>query len=161
MSPTGLIRRRRRVGAFLAPRISRGRTAGDNDYIWHVPSTSNPRMKLIMTVGNTVLPKATNNILKVYQLIQKHIDAYPGDAAKFPNFKQAKRPIFAKGAAGPLRGRMDLAEYFVSPPSIYAEQYLKLVSPSTVLMVSVTSALLIQSMMLTHPFGLNRIPGWS
>ncbi|KAG8886693.1 hypothetical protein FRB98_001097 [Tulasnella sp. 332] len=73
-----------------------------------------------MRPGNTILPKAYNNILKVYQMIQKHIDAFPDDASRFPNFKQASgyRPIYSRGAAGPIKGAMNLAEYFHGPDGL-------------------------------------------
>lgn len=73
-------------------------------------------MPRLIRIGNTVLLKASENILKVYQIAQKQIDAFPDDASRFPNFKQGSghRPIYARGAAGPIEGAMNLAEYFVS-----------------------------------------------
>lgn len=66
-------------------------------------------------IGNTTVEKAYNNTFKVYQVIQTHLDAHPEDAHRFPNFrKDGHRPLYAKGAQGPLHGQMNLAEYFVS-----------------------------------------------
>ncbi|KAG9016072.1 hypothetical protein FRB93_011546 [Tulasnella sp. JGI-2019a] len=75
---------------------------------------------ITITFGNTILPKAYNNIFKVYQIIQRHIDAFPNDASRFPNFKQGTghRPIFARGADGPIKGVMNLAEYFHGPDGL-------------------------------------------
>jgi hypothetical protein len=63
--------------------------------------------------GNTSLPKAVVNILKVYQVIDRHLKRYPHDAPRFPGFNLPRRTVLAAGAAGPLEGELDLAEYFV------------------------------------------------
>ncbi|KAG8983037.1 hypothetical protein FRB90_006357, partial [Tulasnella sp. 427] len=65
---------------------------------------------------NTTVEKAYNNIFKVYQVIQQHLDAHPEDIDRFPNF--GHRPLFAKGAQGPLQGEMNLAEYFHGPDGL-------------------------------------------
>ncbi|KAG8887962.1 hypothetical protein FRB99_004180, partial [Tulasnella sp. 403] len=56
----------------------------------------------------------------VYQIIQRHLDAHPEDASRYPNFKSATghRPIYAKGATGPIKGQMNLAEYFHGPDGL-------------------------------------------
>jgi len=65
--------------------------------------------------GNTTVDKAHANILKLYQLIHKHIEAHPEDTKRFINFPthSGVKPIYAKGANGPLKGSLNLAEYFV------------------------------------------------
>lgn len=75
-----------------------------------------PYLELTFSLaGNTELDKAHTNIFKVYQLTHKHLEAHPEDTHRFPNLKN--RPILAKGAAGPLEGALNLAEYFVGRPT--------------------------------------------
>ncbi|KAG8937097.1 hypothetical protein FRC03_007798 [Tulasnella sp. 419] len=71
---------------------------------------------ITVVFGNTTLPKACQNVFKVYQLIKHHIDLHPEDAQRFPNW--GNRPAFAKGAEGPLEGTMNLAEYFHGPDGL-------------------------------------------
>ena len=52
------------------------------------------------------------NILKVYQAIESHIRQFPSDAHNFPNFDPKRKPILARGSAGPLEGGLHSAEYF-------------------------------------------------
>ncbi|KAJ7755736.1 Inosine/uridine-preferring nucleoside hydrolase domain-containing protein [Mycena maculata] len=52
------------------------------------------------------------NILKAYQAVSRHLDRFPEDAARFPNFSQDVKPILARGSAGPLEGDLHSAQYF-------------------------------------------------
>jgi hypothetical protein len=55
------------------------------------------------------------NVFRVYHAIEKHIQAYPDDASRFPNFQTtdpSKRPLLVRGAAGPLQGDIHGAQYF-------------------------------------------------
>ena len=52
------------------------------------------------------------NILKIYQVIARHLENFPQDKVRFPNFLQAKKTILALGEDLPLEGELHSAEYF-------------------------------------------------
>lgn len=52
------------------------------------------------------------NILKVYQAIESHLRQFPSKGHKFPNFDFKRKPILARGSAGPLEGELFSAENF-------------------------------------------------
>jgi hypothetical protein len=52
------------------------------------------------------------NILKAYQAIAGHLQRFPEDEDRFPNFCPKVKPILAKGSAGPLEGDLYSAQYF-------------------------------------------------
>ena len=52
------------------------------------------------------------NILKLYQAIGRHIEKYPEDAKRFPNFAPEKRTKLARGCEGPIGGEIHSAQYF-------------------------------------------------
>lgn len=48
----------------------------------------------------------------MYQVIESHLRQYPSEARNFPNFDRKRKPILARGSAGPLEGELHSAEYF-------------------------------------------------
>ncbi|QRV90034.1 CCR4-Not complex component, Not1 [Ceratobasidium sp. AG-Ba] len=71
---------------------------------------------ITVTFGNTELKYAYNNVLKTYQAVANHIDQYPNDRTRFPGF--TSRPTLCYGAANPLAGELQLAEYFHGPDGL-------------------------------------------
>lgn len=54
----------------------------------------------------------SNNILKAYQAIDRHIQKHPEEAKRFPNFTSERKTILAKGCDGPVDGERHFAQYF-------------------------------------------------
>ena len=52
------------------------------------------------------------NIFKAYQAIARHLELYPDDSSRFPNFKPEVPPLLVRGAKGPLGGEYHTAQYF-------------------------------------------------
>lgn len=48
----------------------------------------------------------------MYQAIESHLRQFPSEAHNFPNFDRKRKPILARGSAGPLEGELHSAEYF-------------------------------------------------
>ncbi|KAH7909966.1 nucleoside hydrolase [Hygrophoropsis aurantiaca] len=69
-------------------------------------------LAIIVTFGNTDVQSAYTNIFKIYQAVSRHLELYPEDNARFPNFAPANKPIFAVGPDGPLEGGTHYAHYF-------------------------------------------------
>ncbi|KAF8311633.1 nucleoside hydrolase [Clavulina sp. PMI_390] len=68
-----------------------------------------------VTFGNTVVDRAFLNVLKVYNVARKHLAQTLQSATSrsvFPNLTKDTPTILAKGAARPIEGSLDLAEYF-------------------------------------------------
>ncbi|KDQ15052.1 hypothetical protein BOTBODRAFT_109252, partial [Botryobasidium botryosum FD-172 SS1] len=92
---------------------------GVDDVIALLLLLTSPEIELaaITTVfGNTAIDRVHINVLKVYQVLRKHLEANPVDKPKCPNLN--KGTIFARGAAGPLEGELGLAEYFHGPDGL-------------------------------------------
>jgi len=51
------------------------------------------------------------NILKVYHAIESHLRQFPSEALNFPNFDPKRKPILARGSAGPLEGELHGDEF--------------------------------------------------
>ncbi|KAJ4000594.1 nucleoside hydrolase [Lentinula boryana] len=69
-------------------------------------------LAIIVSYGNTDLDSAYSNVLKTYQVIQRHLDLYPEDAVRYPNFFNAIKTIVCHGSEGPLQGALHSASYF-------------------------------------------------
>ncbi|PFH52035.1 hypothetical protein AMATHDRAFT_141159, partial [Amanita thiersii Skay4041] len=54
----------------------------------------------------------SNNIIKAYQVIARHIEAHPNDKVRFPCFQQVNKTILARGRDAPLEGPVHGAQYF-------------------------------------------------
>jgi len=54
----------------------------------------------------------SDNIVKVYSVLEQHLERHPEDATRFPNFSKERKPIVSLGAAGPLEGDLHSAQYF-------------------------------------------------
>ena len=66
----------------------------------------------LFTSANIMTFMPSLNILKVYQTIESHLRQFPSEAHRFPNFDPKRKPILARGSAGPLEGKLYSAEYF-------------------------------------------------
>lgn len=75
-------------------------------------------VRLTVTFGNTALDRAFLNVLKIYNVARQHLVSHTGandhKDAIFPNLTKTTPTLLARGAAGPIQGALDLAEYFVS-----------------------------------------------
>ncbi|KAF8629242.1 hypothetical protein AX17_005821 [Amanita inopinata Kibby_2008] len=69
-------------------------------------------LAIIVTFGNTDQNACFNNVLKAYQVIARHLEAYPADRNRFPNFCPTKKTILARGCDCPLEGQLHSAQYF-------------------------------------------------
>lgn len=73
----------------------------------------------LVTFGNTTLDHAFLNVLKLYDVARRHLlscgpSLDPQSRTIFPNLVREKPTLLARGASGPIKGALDLAEYFVS-----------------------------------------------
>ncbi|KDQ17407.1 hypothetical protein BOTBODRAFT_144237 [Botryobasidium botryosum FD-172 SS1] len=68
--------------------------------------------------GNTTIDHVYTNVLKIYQIVQRYLDANPEDMPRFPNLSREPRTILARGAARPLAGELGLAEYYHGPDGL-------------------------------------------
>ncbi|KAJ3861207.1 nucleoside hydrolase [Lentinula novae-zelandiae] len=69
-------------------------------------------LAIIVSYGNTDVDSSYANVLKTYQVIQRHLDLYPEDAVRFPSFFNNMRTIVCRGSKGPLQGPLHSASYF-------------------------------------------------
>ncbi|KAF8813675.1 nucleoside hydrolase [Phlegmacium glaucopus] len=69
-------------------------------------------LSYIVSYGNTDIDASYLNILKAYQAIESHLRQFPSESHRFPNFDPKRKPILARGSAGPLEGELHRAEYF-------------------------------------------------
>ncbi|KAJ6497852.1 Inosine/uridine-preferring nucleoside hydrolase domain-containing protein, partial [Mycena sanguinolenta] len=66
----------------------------------------------ITCFGNTDITSSHKNVLKAYQAVARHLEAFPQDSSRFPNFSSEVKPILACGSTGPLEGDLHSAQYF-------------------------------------------------
>ncbi|KAI0949624.1 hypothetical protein AcW1_009173 [Taiwanofungus camphoratus] len=69
-------------------------------------------LAIIISFGNTDPESSHLNVLKLYQAISRHLERYPQDKSRFPNFEPLRKTILARGADGPLEGDLHSAQYF-------------------------------------------------
>ncbi|KAF8198020.1 Inosine/uridine-preferring nucleoside hydrolase domain-containing protein [Pholiota molesta] len=88
---------------------------GVDDCIAILLALASPELEILafnLSYGNTDIEASYLNILKIYHTIEQHLARYPEDKDRFPNFNTNKKPILARGSAGPLEGALHSAEYF-------------------------------------------------
>ncbi|EPQ57468.1 nucleoside hydrolase [Gloeophyllum trabeum ATCC 11539] len=66
----------------------------------------------VVTFGNTDQEACYRNIFKLYQAVGRHIEQYPEDKHRFPNFDASAKPFVVKGASRPWSAETHTAEYF-------------------------------------------------
>jgi hypothetical protein len=52
------------------------------------------------------------NVLKMYHVLETHLEAHPEHKGRFPNLFGEVKTILARGCAGPLEGPVASAQYF-------------------------------------------------
>ncbi|KDQ57686.1 hypothetical protein JAAARDRAFT_35371 [Jaapia argillacea MUCL 33604] len=52
------------------------------------------------------------NVFKIYEAVAKHLEQYPQERDRFPNFSSANKPFIVQGAEAPLEGSIHSAQYF-------------------------------------------------
>ncbi|KAF7362085.1 Inosine-uridine preferring nucleoside hydrolase [Mycena venus] len=88
---------------------------GVDDIVAILFALASPELEIlafITSFGNTDITSSRINILKAYQAVSRHLEQFPADSARFPNFTSAVKPILACGSAGPLEGDLHSAQYF-------------------------------------------------
>ncbi|KAJ4468317.1 Inosine/uridine-preferring nucleoside hydrolase domain-containing protein [Lentinula aciculospora] len=88
---------------------------GVDDIIALLLALSSPELEvlaIIVSHGNTDVESSYTNVLKTYQVIQRHLNLHPGDAARFPTFFKTLKTIVCRGSQGPLQGASHSASYF-------------------------------------------------
>ncbi|THH32284.1 hypothetical protein EUX98_g1908 [Antrodiella citrinella] len=69
-------------------------------------------LAIVVSYGNTEVNACYLNIIRLYEVLSKHLAANPADKQYWPNFSPERKPILASGAAGPLQGESHSAQYF-------------------------------------------------
>ncbi|KDR75339.1 hypothetical protein GALMADRAFT_227002 [Galerina marginata CBS 339.88] len=88
---------------------------GVDDVIAILLAIASPELEILaynVSYGNTDIESSYLNILKVYQAIERHLETFPSHKDRFPNFNAKRKPVLAKGSAGPLEGELHSAQYF-------------------------------------------------
>ncbi|KAJ7502815.1 Inosine/uridine-preferring nucleoside hydrolase domain-containing protein [Mycena galericulata] len=88
---------------------------GVDDIVAILFALASPELEIlafIVSFGNTDVASSRRNILKAYQAVSRHLEKFPEDATRFPNFSPKVKPILANGSAGPLEGELHSAQYF-------------------------------------------------
>ncbi|KAJ7124949.1 Inosine/uridine-preferring nucleoside hydrolase domain-containing protein [Mycena epipterygia] len=88
---------------------------GVDDIIAILFALASPELEIlafITSFGNTDIDSSHLNIFKAYQAVSRHLEEFPEDIRRFPNFSPALKPILARGSAGPLEGDLHSAQYF-------------------------------------------------
>ncbi|KAF7321433.1 Inosine-uridine preferring nucleoside hydrolase [Mycena kentingensis (nom. inval.)] len=90
---------------------------GVDDTIAILFALASPELEILAYItcfGNTDSSTAPShsNILKIYATLARHLEQYPDDASRFPNFRQDVKPILVRGSDGPLQGDLHSAQYF-------------------------------------------------
>ncbi|KAF8170255.1 Inosine/uridine-preferring nucleoside hydrolase domain-containing protein [Mycena galopus ATCC 62051] len=88
---------------------------GVDDIVAILFALASPELEIlafITSFGNTDAASSYKNILKAYQAVARHLEEFPQDSARFPNFNSTAKPILACGSVGPLEGELHSAQYF-------------------------------------------------
>ncbi|KAJ7188507.1 nucleoside hydrolase [Mycena filopes] len=88
---------------------------GVDDIVAILFALASPELEIlayITSFGNTDIASSHLNILKAYQAVSRHLNQFPQDAPRFPNFSSTVKPILARGSSGPLQGDLHSAQYF-------------------------------------------------
>ncbi|KAF7375961.1 Inosine-uridine preferring nucleoside hydrolase [Mycena sanguinolenta] len=88
---------------------------GVDDIIAILFALASPELEIlafITSFGNTDITSSYKNILKAYRAVARHLEEFPQDSSRFPNFNPETKPILACGSVGPLEGDLHSAQYF-------------------------------------------------
>ncbi|TFK25530.1 nucleoside hydrolase [Coprinopsis marcescibilis] len=88
---------------------------GVDDIVAILLALASPELEIlayVVSFGNTDLEHSYLNIYKAYQAVARHIEAFPEEASRFPNFKPQRLPLVIRGCDGPLQGELHSAQYF-------------------------------------------------
>ncbi|KAJ3756877.1 nucleoside hydrolase [Lentinula raphanica] len=88
---------------------------GVDDIIALLFALSSPELNvlaILVSYGNTDAAHAYSNVLKTYQVVQRHMELYPEDAIRYPKFFNRIKTIVCRGSDGPLQGELHSASYF-------------------------------------------------
>ncbi|KAF8995439.1 Inosine/uridine-preferring nucleoside hydrolase domain-containing protein [Cyathus striatus] len=89
---------------------------GVDDIIAILLALTSPEIEIlafVVTFGNTDVNSSYRNVLKTYEVIERHLKLHPEDRHHFPNFfPEYSTPILVKGCEGPLEGELHSAQYF-------------------------------------------------
>ncbi|KAI0081341.1 nucleoside hydrolase [Panus rudis PR-1116 ss-1] len=69
-------------------------------------------LAIIVSYGNTDADASYLNVLKIYEILRRHLAKYPEEKKYWPNFAQQRKTVLARGANGPLQGELHSAQYF-------------------------------------------------
>ncbi|PBK86935.1 nucleoside hydrolase [Armillaria gallica] len=69
-------------------------------------------LSIVVSFGNTDIQSSYANILKTYQALTRHFDAYPAEKPRFPNYSASPKTSLVLGSDGPLEGDVHSAQYF-------------------------------------------------
>lgn len=88
---------------------------GVDDIVAILLALASPEIQIVafvLTFGNTDRDSCYLNIFKAYQAVARHLELYPDDSTRFPNFRPEVPPLLVRGAEGPLGGDYHTAQYF-------------------------------------------------
>ncbi|KAK0494899.1 nucleoside hydrolase [Armillaria luteobubalina] len=69
-------------------------------------------LSIVVSFGNTDIQSSYANILKTYQALTRHFDAYPAEKVRFPNYSASPKTTLVLGSDAPLEGDIHSAQYF-------------------------------------------------
>ncbi|KAK0459162.1 nucleoside hydrolase [Desarmillaria tabescens] len=69
-------------------------------------------LSIVVSFGNTDIQSSYANILKTYQALTRHFDAYPAEKARFSNYSASPKTSLVFGSDAPLEGDIHSAQYF-------------------------------------------------
>ncbi|KAK0212389.1 nucleoside hydrolase [Desarmillaria ectypa] len=69
-------------------------------------------LSIVVSFGNTDIQSSYANILKTYQALTRHFDAYPAEKTRFPNYSVSPKTSLVLGSDAPLQGDIHSAQYF-------------------------------------------------
>ncbi|KAF9474572.1 nucleoside hydrolase [Pholiota conissans] len=88
---------------------------GIDDSVAILLALASPELEILAintSYGCTDVEASYLNIFKLYQCLEQHLTNHPAERNRFPNFNPNKKPILARGSAGPLEGEVQGAQYF-------------------------------------------------
>ncbi|KAK0195894.1 nucleoside hydrolase [Armillaria mellea] len=69
-------------------------------------------LSIVVSFGNADIRSSYANILKTYQALTRHFDAYPTEILRFPNYSGSPTTSLVLGSDAPLEGDIHSAQYF-------------------------------------------------
>jgi len=88
---------------------------GVDDVLALLLALASPELEILaitITFGNTGVEECYANVLKVFDIIARHVEEHPDDGKRFPNFDSNAPIILAKGSSLPSGGSLHTAKYF-------------------------------------------------